>query len=150
MPSAVAEPRRNATRAVVLISGRSGSRGPSWTAGARAGVGFEPGSTASAHRVGLVGCYARGAGLSQKRGMKDKPFVESCSGLRLTVCLIRLGLAGLGCEDRVVWSLNNAGSDSDLGTYPVFQTRRAYRIDGVTQLVKKSVRYLLNVVRNFH
>lgn len=97
VPSAVAEPRKNVTRAMVLVSGWSSNREISLAAGAGAGVGFESESTASAHRVGW------GVATPEAEARKERQVVRrELLGIRLTVCLRRLGLAGLGCEHRVV------------------------------------------------
>lgn len=61
---------------IALVSGWSGSRELSWAAGACAGVGFEPGSTASAYRGGAGGLLRQRGPL----GKEDRPIVESCLG----------------------------------------------------------------------
>ena len=66
----------------------------------------------------------RQRGLSRKRRKKSRLFVDRCLWLRLTVCLIRLGLAGLGCDDRVVWGLNNAGGNSNLKHVPCVPNKK--------------------------
>jgi hypothetical protein len=66
--------------------------------------------------------------LAEERRERQAIRRELC-GLRLTVCL-RLGLAGLGYEHRVSWGF---GSDVNLDTNLVFQTRKTCWIDGLQE-----------------